>query len=390
MLRTTEPGSAVSPTVAHILEILKSRIESGEFRSGQRLPAERALAVHFQVSRTTVRQALDTLEQQGYLVRVNGCRPIVAAANGDNRRVEPVPTGAAKRNIALWITGEPNDVGAYSTLQGIQRGLDPDQYRLVMANPRGETLSESIREEAAFLDRLAEDRDISGVILWYLGGEANRAGLERLRSIGRPMVFLDRRPPAHFGADFVGIDNRYAASQVVRHLLARGHRRIAHITNKETACTVADRLRGYLDSLLEAGIDYDPDLVLSGPFQEPEETMHSAMLAQLRGLANPPTAVFAVNDYSALCLAASAMAAGLRIPEDLEIAGFDDLERWRPGPAMLTTISQPFERMGMQAARLLLGRLDLLDGQDGDESYTNVIMDAPLVERTPRRLVIEF
>jgi LacI family transcriptional regulator len=248
---------------------------------------------------------------------------------------------------------------------------------LVVANPRGSTLIESIETERQFLRRLAEDTDICGVILWYLGGETNLPWLERLRAMRMPMVFVDRRPPDRCLGDYVGVDNRHAASQVVNHLLSRGHRRIAHITNEESACTVAERLGGYRDSLQQAGIAYDPDLVLTGPFQEPEEIRYTAILERLRGLPNSPTAVFAVNDYSALCLVASAGAMGLSVPEDIEVAGFDDLERWRPGPAILTTVSQPFERMGIEAAGLLLERLDTKNS----DTFTSVLMDAPLVVR---------
>ncbi len=373
MPRDTEPITTISPTVAHILESLKSRIASGEFRTGGRLPAERTLAEEFRVSRTIIRQALDTLEEHGFLQRVNGFRPVVC----DPARIERSAASVLKRNIALWITGEPNDVGAASVLQGIQRGLDPEQFRLVVANPRGETMLESIQTEAQFLRRLAEDADICGVILWYLGGDTNLPGLERLRALRMPMVFVDRRPPCRFLGDYVGVDNRHGAAQVVAHLVARGHRRIAHITNEESACTVAERLGGYRDALQNAGIPFDPHLVLSGPFQEPEEYRYNAIVQGLSELADPPTAVFAVNDYSALCLVAAASTLGLRVPDDLEVAGFDDLERWRPGQAVLTTASQPFERMGMQAARLLLERMEA----PCCDTYASVIMDAPLVIR---------
>jgi DNA-binding LacI/PurR family transcriptional regulator len=248
---------------------------------------------------------------------------------------------------------------------------------LAVANPRGDTLLESIQSEAQFLKRLAEDSDICGAILWYLGGEANLPGLERLRAMKMPMVFVDRRPPNRFLGDYVGVDNRYAACQVVNHLVSQGHRRIAHITNEESACTVAERLAGYQDALQDAGIPFDADLVLTGPFQEPEEIRYTAIIERLRELSEPATAIFAVNDYSALCLVASAGELGLCVPQDIEIAGFDDLERWRPGPAMITTASQPFERMGVQAAGLLLERMEATYS----EAFTSVIMDAPLVVR---------
>lgn len=375
MLRPTELTGTVSPTVAHILESLKHRVFEGEFRTGDRLPAERALAQTYQVSRTTIRIVLDTLEELGYLERLNGCRPVVSVPE----KPITLKSRVARKNIGVWISAEPNDVGAYSVLQGIQAYLDPDRYRLVVASTRGESFSDVIQSESEFLRRVADDPEISGLILWYLGGEANRPGLEALRQANLPVVFVDRRPPTHFPADFVGIDNRDAAKRVVMHLHSRGHKRIAHITNVETACTVRDRLDGYKDALAAARLEFDPSLVFLGPFQEPENERYEAIVSQILQTPNPPTAIFAVNDYSALCVAASLQRAGVQIPHNIEIAGVDDLERWRPGNGLLTTVRQPFERIGTEAARLLVQRLEK---QDDAGVFTNVIMDAPLIVRT--------
>src|SRR5580700_7701114 len=98
MLRSTKPIPTISPTVAHILQSLKGRIASGEFRIGTRLPAERALAEEYRVSRTIVRQALDTLENDGFLQRVNGFRPVVCDPLRDT--VERPNASATKRNVA--------------------------------------------------------------------------------------------------------------------------------------------------------------------------------------------------------------------------------------------------------------------------------------------------
>jgi DNA-binding LacI/PurR family transcriptional regulator len=283
----------------------------------------------------------------------------------------------ARRNIAVWITGEPDDVGAYSVLQGVQAALNPDQFRVFVASPRGRDLQELIRCEAAFLVRLAEDADVAGAILWYLGGEQNRELLEKARQSGKALVFLDRRPPVGMKADFVGIDNRRAARHLVNRLISAGHTRIAHVTNNELACTVADRRQGYEDALQDAGLTYDPKLVRVAAFQKSGEDQYHQFISELMNLPEPPTAVFAVNDYMALCLRAAVDACTVPAARRLLVAGFDDLERWRPGPARLTTVRQPFERIGAASAELLLERLN---NPQSDE-YTNVIMDAPVIMR---------
>src|SRR5207248_1783281 len=136
-------------------------------------------------------------------------------------------------------------------------------------------------------------------------------------------------------ADYVGVDNADAAEQIVRHLLAMGHRSIAHLTNRDRASTVADRLAGYRRALAAAGISYRPELVLEAPFLEPKPDLggrtDDQVAEELLGLPDRPTAVFAVNDYNALSLIAALRVRGLRVPEDMAVAGFDDVERWTPG-----------------------------------------------------------
>ena len=138
-------ATTMSPAVAHISNHLRNRIGRGELRDGDRLPTERDLAEEYRVSRTTIRLALDALDREGVLVRASACRPVVRtrrSVEGASRLpgasgYVSAPISTDRRNIALWIAGEPNDVGAYSALQGVQLSLDPDRFRLIVASPRG-------------------------------------------------------------------------------------------------------------------------------------------------------------------------------------------------------------------------------------------------------------
>jgi DNA-binding LacI/PurR family transcriptional regulator len=376
-MRLPLEDTSASPSVLFIMKTLEDRVYAGEYKNGQRLPSERTLAEEFQVSRATVRQVLDKLVERRLVVRASGCRPLIRAPESVRG-----PTGeTARRNIGLWIATNPSDPGAYSVLHGVQYALDDTTFRLVMASPPPASLESAIRAEARFLKQAAEEGDIAGVILWYLGGEENLPALRALRAANVPMVFLDRRPPEGFEADIVELDNAEAARQMVKHLLAQGHRRIAHITNPERVSTVRERLDGYRRALAEADIPFRPELVLTGDFMEAtDETLsrkQEELVGRLLSLPEPPSALFTVNDYAGLWLVEALRARGVRVPEDMAVAGFDDLERWRAGKPFLTTVRQPFERIGEKAAGLLRRRLETPFSQ----TYHHVKLDALLVIR---------
>lgn len=364
-----------SPSVSHIVAVIEEHIQTGKYPDGRWLPSERELADAFGVSRITVRSAVAELEARNLVVRSPRCRPLVRRALTTPAVPSIERSERSQKNLVFWNWTGPGDPGGAAMTRGIQHALDPEEYRLIVSGPDRESPDSVLRSEKRFLERVASDPDIAGVILWYLGGRANIPALQTLRDAGKPMVFIDRRPPAGFDADYVGMDNEMAAREVVRHLIRQGHTRIAHLTNQEHASTVAERLRGYQRALEEAGLPFRPELVV--PHTETVQgrpEVSRELLETLIGLPQPPTAVFAVNDYAALHFITALRAHGLRVPEDMAVAGFDGLERWWPGEPFLTTAMQPFDRMGEQALELLLRRIT----GDPPTIYQHIMLDAPL------------
>lgn len=378
-MRNGSAHNRISPSAVVVANTLRERVLNGEYRDRGWLPTERELAQEFGVSRTIIRRAIGELERQNLVVRSPRCRPVIRRTT-----VSTIRQDVRRLTLGLWIWPNTTFPSAFAILQGIYRTLDADRYRLIVESPVDTDWRLVMHSEAQFLERITRDRDVAGVLLWYLGGDANLSALRHVRDSGIPLVFLDRLPPEGFPADFVGVDNRYAAYQVVRHLVSRGHRRIAHITNIENASTVHERLLGYRDALREAGIPFRSELVLTDTFQ-PEDGVPEPLAAQLLQIPDTPTAVFCVNDVVALRLIESLRARGIRVPEDMAVAGFDGLERWLPGTPFLTTANQPFERIGEWAIRLLLRRIEHGDGAP----YQHILLEAPLSihasTRHPRR-----
>lgn len=155
----------------------------------------------------------------------------------------------------------------------------------------------------------------------------------------------------------VMLDNRAAAAAMTRHLLALGHQRIALVKGPARSPLTRDRIAGYRDALNEVGISFDEQLLVAGDFSL-KSGFEAA--AHLLTLAERPTAIFCENDEMAIGAIQCLKKMGLRIPEDISVAGFDDINFAEYSDPPLTTIAQPAEEFGRTAVSLLI---DVLQGR---------------------------
>jgi LacI family transcriptional regulator len=143
----------------------------------------------------------------------------------------------------------------------------------------------------------------------------------------------------------------------MNYLINLGHHRIGFISGRFDLMSADRRLRGYRESLAQAGIPIDPDLIVQGDF-----TAGAGLRCtrQLLNLSNPPTAIFAANDQSALGAYQAAQEAGLSIPADLSIIGFDNIPEAAQAEPGLTTVDQSIQEMGKIAVQMLV---KLIEGE---------------------------
>lgn len=177
------------------------------------------------------------------------------------------------------------------------------------------------------------------------------------------------------GVPYVGIDNHRAAGDVVRYLLGKGHRRIALINSGQGYLYGRQRLAGYRDALHDAGIEADPAWLIeldSLDYDAGEDA--AARLAALG--ATRPTAVFAVSDTLAIGVMNGLRGAGLAVPDDVAVVGFDDIAVAAHVDPPLTTVSQPMQQLGESAAELLLKRL-----RDPRADVPGVLLPHRLIQR---------
>jgi DNA-binding LacI/PurR family transcriptional regulator len=183
---------------------------------------------------------------------------------------------------------------------------------------------------------------------------------EELAAKGIPFVVFDPSGELPDGVPFVGATNWSGGRAATRHLLGLGHRRIAAIAGPERLLYFAARLDGYRSALAAAGVPADPRLVVHA---EPTREDGRAAARALLALPERPTAIVTANDLQALGVYQAAREAGLRVPEDLSVVGFDDLPvaAWVDPP--LTTVHQPLTEMAVAATELALalGRGEAVD-----------------------------
>jgi len=224
--------------------------------------------------------------------------------------------------------------------------------------------------------RKLRERMVDGII--FVGTTDRRELVESLLAENVPVVVTDRLV-ADLEVDSVLVDNVAGAKAACRHLLDLGHTRIAHAAGHRQTRTGQERFTGYSQALLDAGFPADDSLVAWGDFT----TESGYRVAQvLLGRTPHPTAIFAGNDMMAFGVLRAAQEAGISVPDDLSVIGFDDIQMaglFRPG---LTTVRQPAYDMGRVAMSLLQERMA---GTSSNGSRHHLFQPELVVRGTTRR-----
>jgi LacI family repressor for deo operon, udp, cdd, tsx, nupC, and nupG len=226
-------------------------------------------------------------------------------------------------------------------LLGVDRALSARGYGLLIGN-----LHDGAEKEAHLID-LVFAGGADGVLL--LSGRLLRNGRRSLAHSGVPIVAVSVPPAADVPQVLVG--EREGGAAVAEHLLALGHRRFGYVTGPADSYIEHERWAGFRDGLAHAGISVDAIARYPGDFH-----VGAGVRAAQRFLAAPerPTAVFAVSDMMAIGFMRTLRAAGVVVPRDVSVVGFDGIEFADYCEPPLTTVRQPREAMGRAAAELLL------------------------------------
>ncbi|MYW67760.1 substrate-binding domain-containing protein [Streptomyces sp. SID8379] len=329
-------------------------------RTGAR-PTIKAVAAAAGVSTAAVSQAFN---EKGRLAESTRQRILAAALElGWSPSASATALRSARTRTLALVVRRPTDVlGAdphFSELiTGIEGELAPRGYGLLLH------LVADVAEEGALYERLAAEKRVDGAVLTDARADDPRPAL--LSRLGLPAVLLGAPTP---GVPVVGLaDQGAGVREVAAHLRESGHRRIAYVAGPAELQHTRLRLAAF-----EEALGFAPAAVLHTDFSE-----GAAVTATQELLARPerPTALVYANDSMAVCGIGTAQRAGLRVPDDLSVVGYDNLPLGRWLHPRLTTVDQQVQRVGAAAARALLARC----GED--------VPDAPLDGR-PRLVVRE-
>ena len=343
------------PLYQVILNDIKKDILDGLYRVNDQIPTELELSEKYDVSRITSKRALAELENEGYIYRLRGKGSFVKEVVKQN--------GSPKKQDILFIMPFPKDIGFGNYTQGIFQGIEETSYRLVVQsheNINSETLPQIIEHYA-------------GVIFYPINKGSDLELLYSLYLNHVPTVILDKE---YEGIDFTTIvsDNKQGGYEATKYLLDSGLEKIGFVSSQPIMdiSTVRERYLGYLKALHDAG-NTDKTLYQGQVGQTTEQFIEditaSVKKKEIEGLV-------AENDIIAISLINSLKQAGISIPEEVSIVGFDNIQASELIEPKLTTVAQNFNQMGYLACQKLIEQIE----KPYPQSDT-IVVDVDFIER---------
>jgi LacI family transcriptional regulator len=269
----------------------------------------------------------------------------VASAMGYVPNLSARGLARGRTNLVGVVTHDLTSQYALEIVRGIADELAAAELEALISATYQNSARE--RERVAFLTQDIVD----GLIL--IAPVLEPETLEVLQSRNRPTVVID---PRRIDIDLprVTADNYHGTRAATEHLIELGHRRIAYIAGDPDFDSSSNRLRGYYDALRLAGIEVDDRLIVQGDFSRAS----GAHLAEALLAKEQPTAIVAAADVMALGAIDAARAAGVGVPADVSVVGFDDIPQAEESFPKLTTVRQPLHEMGQTGARMLLSLIE--------------------------------
>ena len=337
------------PLYQRLKRAILQNIEDGTLCPGDSLPPEIELASLYAVSRTTMRRALSELTEEGFLQRVPGQGTFVRQSNPSSLEV-----------VALVCPFHHSYMNRLAA--GITKGLKSEGYELIIRDSELDLELEARQIESVI------NTKVKGIILWPANSKVsgtNPRTIELLSKTSHPSVIVDQYID---GLDTVTTDHYGGGYLLGKHLTENGYERMALVTNHLSLPTsVQARWQGFQEALYHGDLEPLPHSL----FTDWPNGFHD-WLKSFR-----PDALFCASDFIAVEVIGHLGKAGIRVPEDIAVVGYDDIPSASSMIPPLTTVRQDFYAVGLSVARLLKRRI-----QNPSAPYKHVTLPVEVKVRT--------
>ena len=344
-------GSPVAAKHRHVFEVVHNRIQSGDYRPGDRIPSEANLIEEFGVSRPTVARALQELQRRGLVHRRRGAGTYVARASTSEKHFGLLIPGLGATEVFEPICAEVARVAqkdGHSLVWGAAQAADGHDV-------------DGVEKAAIAWDlcqRFIRDR-VGGVFFAPLELIPNRDFINRrivsaLDDARLPVVLLDRdyvKYPGRSNHDLVGINNRRVGHTITDHLFEVGCKRLVFILRPGSTSATHARSAGFAEAFITRRTPFDIDLIHEC---DPCDAGYIQKLLD----DFTPDGIVCANDVTAGHLLHTLDELGVRVPNDVMIGGIDDVKYAELLRVPLTTVRQPFAEIGDAAYHAMLDRIE--------------------------------
>ena len=334
---------------------LRHLIISGRWTHGERIPTETQLSRHLDISRTTVRIALQRIEIEGLIKRAAGRGTFVSHQPHEHPH---------SRSIGYITHGFHNE-SDFTILSSAETELRAAGYQVVFSN----TMNNA--DELRALEQMLET-DVAGLMIWPNANPTDETAsiLMEFQRRRKPIVFIDRTIDAVF-ADYVASDNYGGTYNLVAHLIELGHRNIVQLMpDIDNLRPVENRRRGFISAAADYGLQVHAPWKISSPIRtefheqdisqlvgQESQKIIDQILQHMNDVDPKPTAIVCINDVLAIITIHALQTIGYQVPDEISVVGFDDISMAPYISLPLTTVSQNTYELGRSASRLLIERL---------------------------------
>ncbi|MEX0609509.1 MAG: GntR family transcriptional regulator [Balneolaceae bacterium] len=334
-----------TPLYVQIVNDIKTKISRGEFKVGQQLKSHKLLAQEYDVSLITIKSALSSLIDEGFLFSRVGKGTFIA---------ERKEAASISKHAAVGLVLQDLKNPFFSLIAHmVEETAYSKNYNLLLSNS-----SSQIKKEEGQIKHFKKI-GVKGLIIATFRKEPHAPEIIRnLHSEGYPYVMVS------YVADndiwYVGTDHKGGAYIGTQHLIDLGHREIGYLNSPNNNALGDVRLEGCIQALEEHGITPNPDFQLRPAFTTSLNGYNSgySLGDVYHKLPKKPTAFFSYNDLTALGFIKRVQELGYKVPDDIAIVGFDDIDQAKYATVPLTTIHQPVEQIGALAIDKLINRIE--------------------------------